>query len=142
MGLSCCATSLVVRVILADTVRKGSAKNMQIETTEPLRQMTEPRLPPTVIFSLLRSPHRCYVLSYLSRRDRAVAVDELAEGICRRDGDTSPEYQARVARGLAYVHLPKLAHAGAIDYRPGRGTVELATGAEPLVEQLRLAADQ
>lgn len=114
---------------------------MQIDIVEPLQEPEELRLPQAVIFSLLDNSHRRLVLSYLSRRDQAVNVDELAEEICARDGDTSPGYCSRVERGLAYVHLPKLAHAGTVDYRPERGTVELAAGAEPLLGQLRLAAD-
>lgn len=109
---------------------------MQIEIAETLRQTGETRLPQTVIFSLLSSPHRRQVLSHLSRCDGAVTADELAEVICAHEGATRPEYRLQVERGLAYVHLPKLTHAGVVDYRPDLGTVELTPSARQLLDHL------
>lgn len=83
-----------------------------------------------VVFEMLHSPRRRYVLSYLTDQDDPVELDDLIARVAAREFDTSVEALSESERKRMYVslyqtHVPKLANAGLVEYDDERGTVAL-----------------
>lgn len=82
--------------------------------------------------SLLRSPRRRYIVSYLSDEGEG-DVEDLAARIATREREQSAdaveaEARRRVAVALVHDHLPRLADHDVVEYDPESGAV--ASGAE------------
>lgn len=90
------------------------------------REQTE--LSAEVLFDVLSSSYRRYVLSYLADATSPTEIGDLAYHVAAWDADSSiteiPDDDADEAEILLYhVHLPKLAAAGLVTYDTESGTV-------------------
>ncbi len=97
----------------------------QAETDTP-RERTE--LPAEVLFDVLSSSYRRYVLSYLADATVPTEIDDLAYHVAAWDADTSiteiSDDAAEEAEILLYhIHLPKLAAVSLVTYDADSGTV-------------------
>lgn len=92
---------------------------------------TESDLSQDVVFDILSSPRRRYVLYYLRTRDEPVQLTDLAEEVAAWENDTEPneiteQERKRVYVSLYQTHIPRLAEAGLIDYNKDTGQIALA----------------
>lgn len=90
-----------------------------------------------VVFDLLSSPRRRFVLYYLNQVDDEVEIGELADEVAAWENETDVEdltsqQRKRVYVSLYQTHVPKMEDAGIIDYDSDRGTVSLADQAEDI----------
>ena len=86
-----------------------------------------------VIFDILSSTRRRYVLYYLSQ-EGPMELTELAEHVAARENDTDVEDLTKQQRKRVYVslyqtHVPKLEDAGFVDHDQDMGMVELRSRA-------------
>ena len=92
---------------------------------------TESDLSQDVVFDILSSPRRRYVLYYLRTEDRPVLLTDLAEEVAAWENDTEPsditeQERKRVYVSLYQTHIPRLAEAGLIEYNKDSGQIALA----------------
>lgn len=90
----------------------------------------EDRLSQDLIFDVLSSARRRYVLYYLREHEGRAEVTELATQIAaweydRAVDDLTSQQQKRVYVSLYQTHIPKLADIGIVDYDQDAGVVEL-----------------
>ena len=83
-----------------------------------------------LVFDILSSPRRRYVLYYLRKIDEPVALNDLAEHVAAWENETtvdelSDQERKRVYVSLYQTHIPKLDSVGIIDYDQQSGLVEL-----------------
>jgi hypothetical protein len=83
-----------------------------------------------LIFDILSSPRRRYVLYYLRTHGGRAEVTELAKQVAAWEYETDPadldsQQQKRVYVSLYQTHLPKLSDVGVIEYDTDAGVVEL-----------------
>ena len=90
-----------------------------------------------VVFDLLSSPRRRFVLYYLNQVDEEVEIGELADEVAAWENETdvddlTSQQRKRVYVSLYQTHVPKMEDAGIIEYDSDRGTVALADQAEDI----------
>lgn len=95
----------------------------------------EERLSQDLIFDVLSSARRRYVLYYLREHGGKAEVTELATQIAaweydRDVDDLTSQQQKRVYVSLYQTHIPKLADIGIVDYDQDAGVVEMTDRAE------------
>jgi DNA-binding transcriptional ArsR family regulator len=102
------------------------------------RQRTDSSV--TMLFEVLASPYRRFILEHLSPQEE-VSVDDLAQQLAtwevyRAKADKTDEAYRRIQHVLFHIHLPKLEDDGLVEYDHERGTVtlreaEILNAAEP-----------
>lgn len=102
---------------------------------------SERSLSQDVVFDILSSPRRRYVLYYLKQVDEPIELTSLAEQVAAWENQTDTEsltdqQRKRVYVSLYQTHIPKLDEAGVVTYDENDGTVELASGANTVDEYL------
>lgn len=95
-----------------------------------MSQPSDQSLSQDVVFDLLSSSRRRFVLQYLSQRERPVAFSELANELAAWENDTDVEsiterQRKRVYVSLYQTHIPKLEEAGIVAYDQDSGEVQL-----------------
>lgn len=90
-----------------------------------------------VVFDLLSSPRRRFVLYYLRQVDSRVELGDLADELAAWENDTevdnlTSQQRKRVYVSLYQTHIPKLYDAGIVNYDRENGIVELASEANQL----------
>lgn len=98
----------------------------------------ETELDQDVIFDVLSSSRRRYVLYYLSQRDDPIELPELAREVAAWEMETavedlSPQERKRVYVSLYQTHVPKLDEVGLVEYDQDSGEVRL-TGRSDRIE--------
>lgn len=83
-----------------------------------------------LVFDILSSPRRRYVLYYLRTTGEPVALNDLAEHVAAWENETdvedlSDQERKRVYVSLYQTHIPKLDSVGIVDYDQQSGLVEL-----------------
>lgn len=94
-----------------------------------------------LVFDILSSPRRRYVLYYLRQADEPVELTTLAEHVAAWENDTDPEDLTEQEKKRVYVsiyqtHIPKLDEAGVVDYDKDEGTITLSKDATFIEEHL------
>ncbi len=111
----------------------GMSTNHESSDEEPLSQ--------DLVFDLLSSPRRRFVLYYLRSESESMQLTDLADEVAAWEYDTPVEELTEQERKRAYVslyqtHVPKLAEAGLIDYDTESGTIRLTDRASDVDEYL------
>jgi len=101
----------------------------------------ETELSQDVVFDILSSPRRRYVLYYLRTTGKTVKLTDLAEQVAAWENETDPEAITEQQRKRVYVslyqtHVPRLAEAGVIQYDKESGDIVLAEDASNIDEYL------
>jgi hypothetical protein len=107
---------------------------------------TETKLSQDVVFDILSSPRRRYVLYYLRTTDEPVQLTDLAEQVAAWEHDTVPEEITEQERKRVYVslyqtHVPRLAEVGIIEYDKDSGYISLAEDTGSVDEYLSSPAE-
>ena len=94
-----------------------------------------------LVFEVLKSPRRRYVLYYLRKHGGWVDLSEVTEQVAAWENrvtieDLESEQRKRVYISLYQTHLPKLDEAGIVEYDQSRGVIRLADGAGELDDYL------
>lgn len=94
-----------------------------------------------LVFEVLKSPRRRYVLYYLRKNGGWVDLSEVTEQVAAWENDTTiegleSEQRKRVYISLYQTHLPKLDEAGVVEYDQTRGVIRLADRANELDDYL------
>lgn len=102
---------------------------------------SESELSQDVVFDILSSPRRRYVLYYLRTTDEPVKLTNLAEQVAAWENETEPENITEQERKRVYVslyqtHIPRLDEAGIIEYDKESGNIALAEDATNIDEYL------
>lgn len=102
---------------------------------------TESDLTQDVVFDILSSPRRRYVLYYLRTKEGPVQLTDLAEEVAAWENDTEPpditeQERKRVYVSLYQTHIPRLAQAGLINYDKDSGQITLAKKAASIDQYL------
>lgn len=89
---------------------------------------TESELSQDVVFDILSSPRRRYVLYYLRSTGEPVQLTSLAEKVAAWENDVDPaditdQERKRVYVSLYQTHIPRLADAGFIEYDKESGQI-------------------
>lgn len=89
------------------------------------------RLSQDVVFDLLSSPRRRFVLYYLNQIDEEVTIGELADQVAAWENELAVEELSSQQRKRVYVslyqtHVPKMDDAGIVDYDSDSGSVVLS----------------
>lgn len=98
---------------------------------------TDQTLSQDVVFELLSSPRRRYVLYLLRDADEPVELTTLAEHVAAWENDTSvdditEQERKRVYVSLYQTHIPRLDDANVVNYDKESGLVSLATDAKEI----------
>ncbi|WP_318571112.1 DUF7344 domain-containing protein [Salinigranum marinum] len=88
----------------------------------------ENQLTRDLVFDLLSSPRRRYLIYYLRTEGRTVKLTELADEVAAWEyespvEDLDKQQRKRVYVSLYQTHVPKLAEAGLIEYDPDTGEI-------------------
>lgn len=102
------------------------SKDQDRVDSEPLSQ--------DLVFDLLSSPRRRFILHYLRSESDSIALTALADEVAAWEYETPIEELTDQERKRAYVslyqtHIPKLADAGIVEYDTDSGEVELSPAA-------------
>ncbi|MFC7139041.1 hypothetical protein ACFQMA_04210 [Halosimplex aquaticum] len=94
-----------------------------------------------VVFDILSSARRRYVLYLLRTEDAPVELTELAEDVAAWENDTTVDELTKQQRKRVYVslyqtHVPKLEDAGLVNYDQDTGEVELTQAANDVDQYL------
>ena len=94
-----------------------------------------------VLFDMLSSPRRRYVLHYLHRSSGRAELGELADHVAAWENETTIEglgsqERKRVYISLYQTHVPKLDEVGIVDYDQSSGVVQLTDRADDLAPYL------
>ncbi len=89
------------------------------------------KLSQDVVFDLLSSPRRRFVLYYLNQVDDSVTIGDLADEVAAWENEVdveelSSQQRKRVYVSLYQTHVPKMDDAGIIEYDSDSGKVVLA----------------
>lgn len=89
---------------------------------------TESELSQDVVFDILSSPRRRYVLYHLRSTGEPVQLTDLAEKVAAWENDVDPDEitdqeRKRVYVSLYQTHIPRLADAGFINYDKKSGQI-------------------
>ena len=103
---------------------------------------SERSLSQDLVYDILSSPRRRYVLYYLRQVDEPIELTALAEQVAAWENETDPDSLTDQERKRVYVslyqtHIPKLDDAGIVDYDKDDGTVTLGPGATAIDEYLQ-----
>ena len=107
---------------------------------------TESDLSQDIVFDILSSTRRRYVLYYLRTTDGPVRLTDLAEEVAAWENETdraeiTDQERKRVYVSLYQTHIPRLAEAGLVNYDKDSGQIELAEGAVNIDRYLDSADD-
>lgn len=102
---------------------------------------SESELSQDVVFDILSSPRRRYVLYFLRTTDEPVKLTDLAEQVAAWENDTIPENITEQQRKRVYVslyqtHIPRLDEAGIIEYDKESGNIALSDDAVDIDDYL------
>lgn len=102
----------------------------------------ETELNQNVIFDVLSSSRRRYVLYYLSQHDAPVELPDLAKEVAAWEMETpvedlSPQERKRVYVSLYQTHVPKLDEVGLVEYDQDTGEVRLTRRSDQIEGFLR-----
>lgn len=102
---------------------------------------TESELSQDIVFDILSSPRRRYVLYHLRTADQTVQLTDLAEEVAAWENDTEPseiteQERKRVYVSLYQTHIPRLAEVGLIEYDKDSGRIALAEQAKDIDKYL------
>ena len=102
----------------------------------------EPALDQDVIFDVLSSSRRRYVLYYLSQYDDPVELPTLAEEVAAWETESTVEELSSQERKRVYVslyqtHVPKLEEVGLVEYDQDTGEVSLTDQSSQIQDFLR-----
>lgn len=94
-----------------------------------------------LVFEVLKSPRRRYVLYYLRKHGGVVDLSEVTEQVAAWENGTTiegleSEQRKRVYISLYQTHLPKLDEAGIVEYDQGDGVIKLSDQANELDDYL------
>lgn len=94
-----------------------------------------------LVFDILSSPRRRYLLYYLQQEGEPVSIQELSAQIAAWENDVpvdelTSQQQKRVYVSLYQTHIPKLEEAGIAEYDQEEGTVRLTNRVEQMDEYL------
>ena len=94
-------------------------------------ESTDTSLSQDVVFELLSSPRRRYILYYLRTVDEPIQLTTLAEQVAAWENETdvdsiTEQERKRVYVSLYQTHVPRLDEAGVIEYDSDSGLVSLA----------------
>lgn len=94
-----------------------------------------------VLFDMLSSPRRRYVLHYLHQAGGRAELGELADHVAAWENDTTIEQLGSQERKRVYIslyqtHVPKLDEVGVVEYDQSSGVVDLADRADELAPYL------
>jgi len=94
-----------------------------------------------IVFDILSSARRRYVLYLLRTEDAPVELTELAEDVAAWENDTTVDQLTKQQRKRVYVslyqtHVPKLEDASLVKYDQDTGEVELAPAASDVDQYL------
>lgn len=100
-------------------------------------EATDQHLSQDVVFELLSSPRRRYILYYLRQSDEPVELTTLAEQVAAWENETdvdtiTEQERKRVYVSLYQTHVPRLDEAGVIEYDKDSGMVSLASQAREI----------
>lgn len=95
---------------------------------------SETELSQDVVFDILSSPRRRYVLYYLRTTNEPVKLTDLAEQVAAWENETDPEKITEQERKRVYVslyqtHIPRLDEVGVVNYDQESGEIVLAEDA-------------
>jgi len=107
---------------------------------------SESRLSQDVVFDILSSPRRRYVLYYLRKSDEPVKLTDLAEQVAAWENETETDKITEQERKRVYVslyqtHIPRLDEVGVVEYDKDSGEIELASDANHIDEYLGSTED-
>lgn len=102
---------------------------------------TESELSKEVVFDILSSPRRRYVLYYLRTTEEPIKLTDLAEKVAAWENDTTPDQitdqeRKRVYVSLYQTHIPRLDEATVVQYDQETGYVSLAPAARQIDQYL------
>lgn len=94
-----------------------------------------------VVFDILSSARRRYVLYLLRQTDEPIELTDLAERVAAWENDTSVDELTKQQRKRVYVslyqtHVPKLEDAGLVEYDGDTGNVRLTPRARDVDQYL------
>lgn len=97
-------------------------------------ETTDTSLSQDVVFELLSSPRRRYILYHLRQSNEPVELTTLAEQVAAWENETdvdsiTEQERKRVYVSLYQTHIPRLDEAGVIEYDKDSGMVSLAAQA-------------
>jgi len=100
-------------------------------------EATDTSLSQDVVFELLSSPRRRYILYHLRQTDGPVELTTLAEQVAAWENETdvdniTEQERKRVYVSLYQTHIPRLDEAGVIEYDSDSGMVSLASQAREI----------
>ncbi len=100
-------------------------------------EATDTSLSQDVVFELLSSPRRRYILYYLRHSEEPVELTTLAEQVAAWENETNVDNITEQERKRVYVslyqtHIPRLDEAGVIEYDKDSGMVALASQAREI----------
>jgi len=102
---------------------------------------SESTLSQDVVFDILSSPRRRYVLYRLRVADGPIELTELAEQVAAWENNTDPDQITEQERKRVYVslyqtHIPRLDEVSIVRYDKDSGEIELAEDATEIDEYL------
>jgi hypothetical protein len=108
---------------------------------------SESALSQDVVFDILSSSRRRYVLYRLRETEGPVELTELAEQVAAWENDTDTDQITEQERKRVYVslyqtHIPRLDEVGLITYDKDTGMIELADDATEIDDYLSSGADR
>lgn len=106
----------------------------------------EAHLSQDVVFDILSSPRRRYVLYYLRTTDGPIKLTDLAEQVAAWENETSPaeiteQERKRVYVSLYQTHIPRLDEAGIVEYDKDSGNIVLVEDAAGIDDYLSTPED-
>lgn len=109
-------------------------------------EATDTSLSQDVVFELLSSPRRRYILYHLRQSEQPVELTTLAEQVAAWENETDVENITEQERKRVYVslyqtHVPRLDEAGVIEYDKDSGMVSLASQAREIDNYLDSTED-
>lgn len=107
---------------------------------------SETELSQDVVFDILSSPRRRYVLYYLRTTEDSIKLTDLAEQVAAWENNTEPDEITEQERKRVYVslyqtHIPRLAEAGIIDYNKETGDIALSSEGKDIDDYLQPVQD-
>ncbi|WP_266074925.1 DUF7344 domain-containing protein [Haladaptatus caseinilyticus] len=120
-----------------------SERQAKLETQARLSG-SDTALSPELLFDILGSQHRRFVLSNLSNESTPIPIDDLAYRLAAWEAgttvaDVSTEIAEDIEILLYHVHLPKMADSDLVTYDSGDGVVSPGNGIESATDCLELA---
>ncbi len=113
-------------------------------TSQQEPQMTAndtPELTREVVFDLMNSPRRRYVIHYLSTHEGPIELQALANQVASWEDDVpvaelTDQQKKRVYVSLYQTHVPKLADSGVVTFDRDSGDVEITSRVDEIAKYL------